>query len=583
MPIIKNTYFFIFTFTFPLIISAQIYSSSLYGKAVTAYNSAKYETAYQNFKLLENKGIPQKEFYVYFAMSAKKAGHNDALEILRRGLQLYPGDNDLSIILAQQLSAEKKFKEAMDVLQKAKQSILPDEYNQMISILAFNEGVNLYRKNYKKKSLVYFKKAVDYNNHEPRFIRNLSIVLWETGETQEAVALLEKYLPQFADDSEMNKLLMAFYQKKGELKKLQNSLENNVQKNGKLTDYLILEQFYLVTGNENKANQLFESMKQLFPKNKEVYLTKVRYYRRVFRYYQADSVLAQLEKHFPQDTLVCKLKAMNYENMDSLKLAAYYWKKCSDIYPEKSQWYFNRLRNLKQVDSLQYAANLDSLANLLSADDDVLRLSILLLQNNQVNKSFQLLKKLNMSLPNNGTVKTYLGLCYQRLKSDSLAIVAFNEAIAAEDPLPQAYMSLSHYYWQSNNRVLSDKYFKLGLNLMLTIMRSAQNEILQSLNKNGLIGKSTSLNSTASEYENFEQLMRQELKWYMKNHSSADAQHFLSSLLKRYPKNVFLRLMLADLMINDNQTDQAAAYINDALFIKPGNPEALRKKFFLQK
>jgi tetratricopeptide (TPR) repeat protein len=556
----------------------SLYGQSTYNRGVNAFNLGNYEEAYRFFKLAETESRPDKQFYIYFAVCAEKAGYYDAADILRRGLKYFPGDADLSLVLVQYLSEENKFQPAMQTLENARENILPEEFNKLMAILAFNEGVRLYQKNSKSKSLAYFRKAVHYNDKDPRFIRNLAVVLWETGKKEDAISLLEKYLPHFADDADMNSLLLAFYQKSGNLTKLQSQLEKRLRTSSKIEDYLALQQFYLLTSNDNKANELFDKMEKIFPKEKKIYLTPIRYYRRIFLYDRADSLLNRMQRQFPYDTLVCKLKAENYEDMDSLKQAVKYWHKCLKLHGNKPDWHFRILKDLKKTDSLWYAAYLDTMKTVLTSAEDRFKTALILRNDKRIKEAKAILEDLYSADPSDGATLTYLGLCCQEAGQDSQAVYYFEKAISEKNALPQAYMALAHHFGKNGEIKKSDDYFKLGLDLLLKKLSQTQKKIVKPLQSNLLdTSRKNNLSEVAEQYEDYEKLLKNELSRYVKIHSADNSRIFLSRMLESYPKNVFLRLLLCDLAIDSRQYDKAETLINDALFLKPGYPPALRR------
>lgn len=560
---------------------AQVGAQKYLQEGIRAYRQGDFETAYQNFRLYESAGQPDKTFYVYFAMSAAKSGRDEAIPILERGLRRFPGDADLSLVLVRFLGEEGQFRKALRVLRGAKASVLPDEYRRLAAALNFNQGVKLYRQNRKKESVPYFEQAVKLQPDEARFVRNLAVVLWETGKKQQAISLLEKALQRFPQDADINRLLIAFYQKSGALLKLQKRLQENARKSGALNDYLALLQFYLLTGNETKAHELFVLLKKRFPNHKEVYLTPVRYYRRVFQYERADSILSEMEHRFPGDTLVCTLKARNYEDMDSLKQAAAYWQKCLNRYPHKSAWHFRLLADLRQCDSTRYFAHLAQMENLLTDGESRFAIALEWMKNKRYARALPLLRQLVRFDSTNGVFLTYLGLCYAHLGNDSLAVRNFRRAIACEDVAPQAYFGLAHYAWQAGEREKSDFYFSAGLELLLASLKEEQGKLLTQVEKAASAGNESSLKRRIAASENYEKLLREELRWYRRQHPPEQTEAFLQQLMRRFPKNAFLRLLLAEVMMEQGNYDRARQYADDALFMKPTWSQALRFKIRL--
>jgi tetratricopeptide (TPR) repeat protein len=564
-------------------VRAQTGASFYLQEGIKAYQQGDFEKAYQNFRQYEPIGQPDKTFYVYFAMSADRSGRDEAVSILERGLRRYPGDSDLTLVLVQLLGQKKEFRKAIAFLKKAKASIASEEYKRLLGVLNFNAGVQLYQQNRKKESVAYFEQAATLQPDEPRFVRNLAIVLWETGQKQRAIRLLEKALKRFPEDADVNRLLITFYQKTGDVRKLQTRLEENARRSKSLNDYLALQQFYLLTGNESKARALFRKLQREFPDKKEIYLTPVRYYRRVFQYERADSVLSQMEKRFPGDTLVCSLKARNYEDMDSLKQAAAYWQKCLARYPYKSDWHFRLLDDLWQIDSTRYFAHLKKMESLLSDSESRLHIALKWMEHRRYRNALPILRQLVRFDSTNGLFLTYLGLCYARQGQDSLAVQTFRRAIRTGDAAPQAYLGLAHYAWRRGESKKSDFYFSAGLEQLLASLKEQQGQLLLQVKKATSTENAQKLKRLVAANEDYEQLLKDELHWYQKHHPPTQTEAFLNRLLQRFPKNAFLRLLLADLMLQQGNFSQAQHYVDDVLFMKPDWPQALRFKIRLAK
>ena len=563
-------------FLWPVFLLAQTGPQRYLQDGIRFYQQGDFESAYQNFRLYEPLGQPDKTFYVYFAMSALKSGHDDAVAILKRGLNRFPDDSDLILVLVQVLSQKQQFRQAIEYLQKAKASMVPQEYKRLLAGLNFNVGVQLYQKNKVHESLPYFKKAVQLQPDDARFVRNLAIVLWKTDQKKKAIDLLEKAVTRFPEDTETNRLLILFYQKSGNLKKLQTRLEETAHKSGKLKDYLALQQFYLLSGNQRKARDLFLQLKKRFPKEKEIYLTPVRYYRRVFQYEQADSLLRQMQTQFPNDTLVCVLKARNYEDMDSLKLAAQAWQECLQRFPYKSNWHFALLNDLRQTDSTAYFAHLQEMAERLTDSETRFRLALEWMKNRRYQEALPLLRQLARFDSSSGLYLTYLGLCYERLGRDTLAVQTYRKAIELADAGPQAYFGLARY--SQDNPKKSALYFTLGLERLLSKLREGQSHILNLAQKAQGLKESPKLKKIVAAYEDYDRLLKRELGWYQKTHRPEQTERFLEDLLERFPKNAYLRLMLAELMADQGNFARAEKYIDDALFMKPDWPQAWRLK-----
>ncbi len=558
--------------------SAQGGADFYYDQGVQAYNHGRFAEAYRNFRLYEPIARPPKEFYVYFAMSALRSGHDDALQILRRGLKRFPGDPDLTLVAVQLLAEQKHFAQAMQLLQKARRRILPQEYRSLMGKLAFNRGVQLYQKGKKKESLAYFRQAVDLVKDDARFVRNLAVVLWETGSKKQAVQLLEQKIRLFPDDDQMNALLLTFYQKMGAAAKLQQRLESNARRTGRLDDYLILARFYLLSGNEAKANSLFKMLQKRFPQNKKVYLTWIDYYRKVFRYDKVEAILNEMHSRFSGDTLVCRLRAENFEAMDSLHQAADLWRECLQKYPHKAEWHFKLLQDLRKTDSVQYRIHLKEAERLLTDNQSRLRIALAYMGIKEFRQAMPILQQLVRFDSADGVSATYLGLCYRETGDDSLAAYWFRKAIANGNALPQAYFGLAHLAYEAGHKKQSDDYFTMGLERLLDRLRKAQKLTIAAVNREGASSSSGRSKRLFRTYEDDEQLLKRELRWYQNSHSAHEAVAFLEELLQRFPKNAFLRIMLAELYLDKKEYERANRLLNDVLFMKPTNERALRLK-----
>jgi tetratricopeptide (TPR) repeat protein len=373
--------------------TAQLfYAEQIYQEGIVLYEQGRFEDAYRKFQEYEQQGVPDKKFYVYFAVSAARSGHEDAVDILRRGLQRFPGDADLTLLLIQFLAEQHHFREAMEYLEKARPNIVPEEYRQFMGGLAFNQGVLLYQEGQKKASIPYFRQAVEYQPNEPRFIRNLAVVLWETGNQQEAIAVLEKGVRRFPNDKEMNRLLIAFYEKTQNLTALREKLEEWAHRSGELADYLVLGQFYLYTGAEPEARKLFKMLEQKFPHAREVYTVQVRFYQGLMQFQRADSVLSRMEKVFPADTLTCRLKAENFEKMEKLSEAARYWQKCTQLAPKKEDFHFRLLRTLEKTDTTAYFRHLTVMDSLFQKPEVRLKIALEWYRHGKYNRAQVILK-----------------------------------------------------------------------------------------------------------------------------------------------------------------------------------------------
>ncbi len=550
-------------------------------EGIKAYQQGDFEKAYQNFRQYEPIGQPDKTFYVYFAMSAAKSGRDEAIPILERGLRRFPGDSDLTLVLVQFLGQKKEFRKAIEFLKKAKASIAPEEYKRLLGILSFNAGVQLYQQNRKKESAAYFEQAATLRPDDPRFMRNWAVVLWEIGQKQRAIQVLEQALKRFPEDPDVNRLLITFYQKNGNLSKLQKRLEDNAHRSQSLNDYLALQQFYLLIGDQSKARALFQKLRKKFPREKEIYLTPIRYYRRVFQYERADTLLSVMEEHFPADTLVCTLKARNYEDMDSLKQAAAYWQKCLQRYPYQQDWHFRLLEDLWAIDSTRYFAHLKKMESMLTDTESRFRIALEWMRHKRYNNALTLLRQLVRFDSTNGLLLSYLGLCYARQGQDSLAVQTFRRAIRTGDATPQAYFGLAHYARRRGESQKSDFYFSAGLEKLLDLLRKKQGKLLALIQKSNDAQSAQKLQRLAAVSEDYEQLLKDELRWYQKHHSPAQTEAFLNRLLQRFPKNAFLRLLLAELLTEEKRYEQAQHYVDDVLFMKPDWVPALRLKIIL--
>ncbi len=576
---LRNVFFMIMICSF--FVSAQTGSTQYWLNGVDFYQKGNFEEAYRNFSLYEKQGGTNKDFYVYFAMSAARAGYGDQIAILERGLLRYPGDADLTLILVQFLSREKRFSEAIHFLTKAKAHVLPDEYKRIMGILVFNQGVLLYQQNKKKKSVPYFRKALSYQPGEARFVRNLAIVLWETERKKEAVKLLENSVRLFPDDRNMNRLLIEFYRKSNRLGKLQTKLEELAHKSGKLEDYLVLGQFYLQTGNSEKSKALFKMLEKKYPRQRKIYLIRTKFYGALLQYKRVDRVLSDMEDHFPQDTLVFRLKAENYEKMDSLQAAIRYWEKSVQKIPTKAEWHFRLLKDLFKTDSTAYYRHLQEMEALLTDPASRLKMAMEWYRHKRWPKALSLFKNILQSDAHNPLALAYAGLCNRQLGRDSLSVHYFRQAIEQPSALPEAYFGLARMEFMKAGPRQSDFYFAIGLEVLLDHIRQSQMTALKELNKdNGLMDRKK-MTVIADEYEDYEGLLKNELNWFLKHHSRDKAQRFLKKLLRRFPKNRFIRLALSDILSEEGNYRQAENYLDDVLFMHPGDPQALRRKIHL--
>ncbi len=564
--------------------TAQLfYAEQIYQEGIVLYEQGRFEDAYRKFQEYEQQGVPDKKFYVYFAVSAARSGHEDAADILRRGLQRFPGDADLTLLLIQFLAEQHRFLEAMEYLEKARPHIVPEEYRKFMGGLAFNQGVLLYQEGKKKASIPYFRKAVEYQPEEPRFVRNLAVVLWETGNQKEAIAVLEKGVRRFPNDKEMNRMLIAFYEKTQNLTALREKLEQWAQRSGELADYLVLGQFYLYTGAEQQARKLFQMLEKKFPRAREVYTVQVRFYQGLMQFQRADSVLTRMEKMLPADTLTCRLKAENFEKMEKLSEAARYWQKCTQLSPKKENFHFRLLRTLEKTDSTAYFRHLMVMDSLFQKPEVRLKIALEWYRHGRYDRARVILEGVREQLPKNPVVLTYLGLCLQHVGSDSTAMDLFRQALQIGSAPPEAYFALAHGMFQQGKQKECDFYFFLGMELLLQRLQQSQTATTSQLKKENLGGNSLTVENVVEAYLDDETFLKEQIQWYLKVHSDRESQELLEQLLQRYPRNVYLRLVLADMAMEAHNWAEAEKYLNDVLYLQPRNLQAVRRKLLLAK
>ena len=559
----------------------SLLGEQIYQEGIVLYEQGRFEEAYQKFRQYESQGLPDKEFYVYFAVSAARSGHSDMVPILQRGLKRFPGDADLTLLLIQFLAEKQQFRQAMDYLKQARENVVPKEYNQFMGLLNFNEGVLLYQQGKKQESVSYFRKAIQYQPDEPRFYRNLAIVLWEVGQKEEATRVLEDAARRFPENREVARLLVYYYDKMGNLKALGEKLETLAKKSGKLEDYLVLGQYYLYTRNDLKARQLFAMLEQKFPRARDVYTVPAKYYQNILQYEVADSILSRMEKRFPGDTLVCRLKAQNFEQMDKLAEAAAYWQKCVQRAPKRLDFHWNLLRMLEKTDSTAYFSHLARMDSLFPQPAVRLKIALEWFQHHRYREAQRILSQIEPQMNDNPLVLTYLGLCEQHLGRDSLALDYFRRAIEGENAPPEAYFALARDAFRRNEIKQSEFYFNIALELLLQRLQQSQTQVTTQLQQSNLAANQLRIDDVVSEYQNDEAYLKTQIQWYLKVHSPEKSELLLQQLLERYPRNVYLRLVLADLALEKKNWEQAEKYLDDALYLSPKNVEVLRRKLLL--
>jgi len=557
---------------------SQNLSEIYFRDAMKCYQRGDYENAYIYFETYAENEIIHKEYYLYYALTCLKLKLTGVTDILKAGIQKYPGYAELHSILIRLYAEQGDFYSALQVLEQIKYKIDRGEYARFRAHLLFNEGVKLYNQDSLSDSENYFRKARRLLPEQNMFVRNHAIVLWKLNRRDEAVALLESSVQKFPDDAEMNDLLIRFYEKTRDVDGLKNKLEERA-KSGTLEDNLVLAQFYQRTLNIPRMKAAYTFLEKKFPKEKQVYLSQADFWRKQGKYPQADSVYMRMEKVFPADTLVFKARALNFKKMDSLHQANLYWKKCIGLFPTEMDFYYPYLNNLQALDATAYLKALDSTEHKLLYPRDWFRVGKRWFDAGHFRRALSCFQQVEEYVPNSLLLQ-YVALSQKFLGLDSLAKTKFEQAVQAPDPEPRPYFELARYFKQDS--ILMAANLEIGMEVLLARIKANQEASLNQLNQ----GWQEPLNtqSTFSEApENYSLLLEKEIEWIMVNLEHEAAMNFISGLFHRFPKNHYLRIALAEMHLKKNEYAVALNYLNDALFIKPGNIKALKNKIFLLK
>lgn len=544
-------------------------NNQLLSRAIEAYNNRQIETAYDLFSQISDRDVLPKEYFIYYSLTLKSLHRDDYLNMVDKGLTLYPGDRDLILLKIEFLSENQYFSQALELLETVRNDLLPEQYSRLAAFLHYNLGIMEYREGRKSAGAEQFRMAFQLYPQESAFLRNYAVVLMEIGEKEKAREILETYAPSFPTDKNLSDLLIQLYAENKEVEKLEKLLVRKAKAGGTVQDSLVLGQFYLSVGKNPSASLILQSLKKNHPTDQRPWLIEIEFWKKQLQRARVDSLLGKMENQFPNDTTIWKMKLDNYLAMDSLEAADRILEKF--VKDDYRRFWAHQIRlDLRKKEGMnavkQYLTELSAYDWPPEIFEQIGHWWFKTGDYDQCKKIFNLLlKKGKIS----ALIFSDLGLIYQKNQNPDSADYYFRKATELSgDKDFRAYFGMAELLAGRKEWVDSKLYFEIGMELLLKNIGALQEKMMEQLQQSDLlINEKLTLEKRSREHSELEEEMKRYLMWYGETFGEEQFLTFLTGFENRFPKNKHLKTILGQFFLKKNQLDKAEHYFKTVLYM----------------
>ena len=387
-----------------------------------------------------------------------------------------------------------------------------------------------------------FKKAIALDSERLGNYQTLLMLYQSNQEQQKTESLLEEMSKKFPQNPQVNLLLADYYRKQGEREKAEAELLKAIEvADDKPRYYLLLAGYYKDLRNFEKATNLLQSAVTVYPENTDIQLALADIH---FEQKNFDDSLILLESVLTNHPENDKAKLLNARFLLKDEKSTEAIAVLEDITNERPAWpepfYYLALARFSQgeIELAQYAVT----SAIKSRPND--------------SKYHALLAQLYLLQNSPSQAKKEAGIALKLDPGNFRAAIIATTALIGEEQYDEAIRILG----EMNQRV-PDNLEVLG-NLAIANLRSGDSEsgieVLEDILR-------------ISPGNNRAVLLLLELKYRDNN---TGAEDFIRKQIEGAPENSGLRILLGDLLLQQNLDEQALAEYERAIELNPDNIRA---------